>query len=518
MITKEDIKRDLIALGLKRGDLVLVHSALASIGKVDGGADTVIDALLEVLGPEGTLMMPTLYYTGIYKRDESPSLVGTITEVFRKRPGVLRSIHATHSVAAQGPLAEQLIADHDKSPTACGLDTPYGRNATLGGYILLLGCDQDRNTTLHTVEEYADAPWLTNKEARYYDADGVLRSTVIAKYPGPHRDFIGLDRRFREKGIETIGKVGNAVCRLMKAQTMINEALQAFREDPAAVLCDNPNCADCTMQRGKLKAHRLASEDFTLSTILNDPDPDYSMWASLLQTEGISRIEIGPALGARLLAKRPDAVAAQMRNAGLCVASLDAGVGEIALEDDFDYHLQLVERALVLAKALGCEALKAHGFRADRGSGEEGIKLAADRIRKIASMAEAAGVALLLENAPGTCADNLAHCEELIAMVASPNLRVAFNPGNFAAMGENPFLKVYYHGKMKRVIGQLVINDGLWDGTPQLPGRGNGETKELISILRCRSYSGLMTLAPAWEDPDAFKETAQAFWHLLDTM
>ena len=71
---------------------------------------------------------------------------------------------------------------------------------------------------------------------------------------------------------------------------------------------------------------------------------------------------------------------------------------------------------------------------------------------------------------------------------------------------------------MKRLIGQLIVNDGLWDGTRKLPGQGNAEIKELISILRCRSFSGLMTIAPIGEGSDAFHESAEAFWKLLKTM
>lgn len=517
MVTKEDIKKGLIDLGLKGGDLVLVHSALASLGKVEGGADTVIDALLEVLGPKGTLMMPTLS-GGIFKREESPSGVGIITETFRKRPDVSRSLHPTHSVAAKGFLAEKMLADHEKSDTASGVDTPFGRNATNGGYILLLGVDQDRNTTLHTVEEYADAPWLSDRSGQYYDDNGEIHTIHMKKFPGPHRDFIGVDRILRETGVEKIGKVGNAVCRLIKAKEMIQTALAAFEKDPALVLCDNPNCGDCMMQRGKLKAHQLENEDFTLTAIVNDLDPNYAEIARLVQTEGISEIEIGADLGASLLVKKSETVAKSIASSGLKVASLDAKLGRISLADDIEYHLHTADKAIELAKELGCQYIKTRAFIADESFPEGGIKTASVWLKKMAAKADSAGLTLLIENAPGTHFDLLDHCSELISAMGDANFRVAFNPANFAAKHENPFLRVFYRGKMKRRIGQLVVNDGLWDGTRKQPGQGNAEIKELISILRCRSFSGFMAIDPIALGTDAFHETAKAFWKLLENM
>ena len=85
-VTKDQIARDLRALGLENGDVVLMHSALSALGEVEGGADTVIDALLAVIGKEGTLAMPTMS-SGVFRRESTPSNVGRITEVFRQRPG-----------------------------------------------------------------------------------------------------------------------------------------------------------------------------------------------------------------------------------------------------------------------------------------------------------------------------------------------------------------------------------------------------------------------------------------------
>ncbi len=116
-VVKNDIISAVKALGVKPGDIVLVHSSMKSMGYVEGGPDTVIDAFLEVLGKDGTLVMPTLIQTDFANayRDwhlDRPSDVGLLTEVFRKRPEAKRSDQATHSVAAIGKDAVEITEGH----------------------------------------------------------------------------------------------------------------------------------------------------------------------------------------------------------------------------------------------------------------------------------------------------------------------------------------------------------------------------------------------------------------------
>lgn len=154
----EDGLRD---LGLRAGDLVVVHSSLSSFGWVDGGADAVIDALLAAVAPGGTVVMPTLTF-GPYTPENPPPLfdprtragiVGRIPEVFRQRPAARRSLHPTHSVAAMGPLADELTADHELSRTPIGPDGAWGRIAQWGGRILMLGAPLRTCTMMHGPEE-----------------------------------------------------------------------------------------------------------------------------------------------------------------------------------------------------------------------------------------------------------------------------------------------------------------------------------------------------------------------------
>jgi len=113
--TEQRLRRDLEALGVRSGRVLLVHSSLSSLGVVSGGAATVIDALRALLGPEGTLVMPSHTWDRPGRGDfafdigKTPSCVGAISEKFRTMPGAIRSLHPTHSVVALGPKAGSSI-------------------------------------------------------------------------------------------------------------------------------------------------------------------------------------------------------------------------------------------------------------------------------------------------------------------------------------------------------------------------------------------------------------------------
>lgn len=164
-VTKEDIKKALRECGLREGDTVNVHSSLKACGHIEGGADTVIDAFLEVIGKEGTLVMPTLAQKNFETAYEDwtmdrPSDTGLITETFRLRPESIRSDQATHSVAAQGPLAEWLTRDHGKygkrpgvfGDTCFAVCSPWQKLYDMNAKIVLFGVTMHSNTMKHLIE------------------------------------------------------------------------------------------------------------------------------------------------------------------------------------------------------------------------------------------------------------------------------------------------------------------------------------------------------------------------------
>jgi len=247
VVTRRDIVDGLRALGLRVGNTALVHSSLSSLGYVEGGADAVIDALLEVVGLEGTILVPTL--TGsealsadrppIYDPARTPCWTGLVPETFRQRPEAVRSLHPTHSVAAIGARAQDLTSGHEYSITPCGPDSPYGRLVALKGCILFLGVTHHCNTTLHHVEEIVGVPYhmqpgLVAARVRRGNAVEVIH-VMIHRY-GARRDFERLEPLFRERGIQCDGMVGQAHVRLIDAARMVDLAGQALLQDPTLLL------------------------------------------------------------------------------------------------------------------------------------------------------------------------------------------------------------------------------------------------------------------------------------------
>jgi aminoglycoside 3-N-acetyltransferase len=252
-INATDVSNSLARLGIGSGDAVIVHGSLGSMGKVSGGAEAVIQGILELIGPEGTLVMPTLTdITLPYSPESSPSTAGKLTEVLRKMPGAIRSRHPTHSVAAIGAQAQYVTASHENT-TPCGLDSPYGKLCDMHGWVLLLGVDQDRNTAWHVAEDVADVPYSRDLMVKVVEADGTVNRLVkINKFPYGHREFIKWDPWLYEMGLMKVGQVGQAVARLMRADHLLDFALRRLQEDQAAFLCEKPRCIYCLWARSTI--------------------------------------------------------------------------------------------------------------------------------------------------------------------------------------------------------------------------------------------------------------------------
>ena len=150
-------------LGIKNGDVLLVHSSMRGFEAFDGKVTDIISVLQKSIGAEGTLLMPTIPFMGtaieymqsgkIFDVRKTPSRMGMISEFFRRMPEVKRSVHPTHAVAAWGSRANDILLDHDKCETPCGRQSPYGKLLDFNGKILLLGTGIRALTFYHTLEE-----------------------------------------------------------------------------------------------------------------------------------------------------------------------------------------------------------------------------------------------------------------------------------------------------------------------------------------------------------------------------
>ena len=190
IVLKQDILDALLSVGVSKGQTIMVHTSLSSLGFVCGGAQMVIEALIEAVGNEGTIMMPTQSWknldptTGVhweepedwwqlirdnwpaYNKEITPTnTMGAVAEMFRKWPGALRSDHPARSVAAWGKYAEYLTAAHDLS-NIFGDGSPIGKLYELDGLVLLIGVGYDKNTSLHLADVRADYPGMERIKRR----------------------------------------------------------------------------------------------------------------------------------------------------------------------------------------------------------------------------------------------------------------------------------------------------------------------------------------------------------------
>jgi len=161
-VTKDDLVRSLREVGLREGDGVFPHSSLSKFGEIEGGSATVLEALDEVLGPSGLIAMPAFPLVGgaleylstdpVFDVRSTPSTMGALTERFRTSAGAVRSLHPTHSVAARGPGAEELVAGHADAPTPFGEGTPFARMIERGMVQLWFGVGLRIFTLYHAFE------------------------------------------------------------------------------------------------------------------------------------------------------------------------------------------------------------------------------------------------------------------------------------------------------------------------------------------------------------------------------
>jgi aminoglycoside 3-N-acetyltransferase len=242
-----ELEAALRALGLAEGDTLLVHAGFTPWSGFTGTPQDLIERLRRIVGDEGNLLMMSMAYTSsaqAYLERGEPfdvkrtmSRMGLVTEVFRRRRDVHRSLNPVHPVLARGPRAEWLVAEHDATPFSCGEDTPLERLARLDGKILLFDVSYITATFLHHLEHrFRDR--LPAKvyhdemlEATVVAADGTVRQLkthVFEPTAARARDRVWLDLEgeFARRGALRTGRVGNTDLMVMDTQRLIDCAAE----------------------------------------------------------------------------------------------------------------------------------------------------------------------------------------------------------------------------------------------------------------------------------------------------
>ena len=230
-------------LGVGEGDVVIVHSSFDRFEGFRGRPTDVIQCLQRAVGDSGTLMMPTLPFTdtavAYVARSErfdvrrTPSRSGLLTELFRRSPDVVRSVHPTHPVAAWGAKAHALMADHHLAATPCGQGSPFARLLDEDGKILLLGVGVDSRTFFHTVEEVLEptmpfSPFTTEHyDLESRDADGHLlrsRTRLFDPHWSQRRNIDTLVPALRRRGGWKAARTGKLEAILLEAREVLATA------------------------------------------------------------------------------------------------------------------------------------------------------------------------------------------------------------------------------------------------------------------------------------------------------
>lgn len=250
LVLKKDIIDALNKAGVKAGQSIMVHTSLSSLGFVCGGPQIVIEALLECVGDEGTIMMPTQSWKNLdpedgvhweepkewwqairdnwpaYDKNITPTnTMGAVAEMFRKWPGAYRSDHPARSVAAYGKNARYFTENHDLS-NIFGDGSPVGKLYEMDGYVLLIGVGYDKNTSLHLADVRADYPgkhMIKESSAIMEDGKRVWKTYETLYVDG--EDFEEIGRAFEENCSVKKEPLGNGIITFMRQRELVDFAV-----------------------------------------------------------------------------------------------------------------------------------------------------------------------------------------------------------------------------------------------------------------------------------------------------
>ncbi|MBI1279982.1 MAG: aminoglycoside N(3)-acetyltransferase [Anaerolineaceae bacterium] len=237
--------------GLQTGQTVLVHSSLSKLGWVAGGAQAVVQALIQVLGESGTLMMPSFTtqntnpenwkhppqpadWIAIIQANmpafdaatSPPRNMGAIADLFRIWPGTVRSHHPVGSFSARGVHADYLTNNHQLLDEF-GITSPLARLYELDGYILLLGVGHGNDSSLHLAEHRATWPSKHSVvEGSAVLVDGVREWVRFDMLDLDTSDFVTIGEAYEKQAGLIRGRVGQAEVRFMKQRPLIDFAVE----------------------------------------------------------------------------------------------------------------------------------------------------------------------------------------------------------------------------------------------------------------------------------------------------
>ena len=246
MYTKKDLLRELDKIKIDPTGTLMVHISYKSLGDIEGRGSTVLDALIEYMRG-GLLVLPSHTWNNVGTDNpvmdvlHTPSCVGVLPEMFRKRPGTIRSLHPTHSVCALGKDAEAFVAGEEHIATPCGSGGVHYKLWERDAQILLVGVNFTRNTFIHGIEEWDGATGsISDQKTDMYVINHAGQRLYTPQYrhaaPLGSETFAKLEAPAQAKDILVFWRLGVATTRLMRARPLRAMTAEFLRDDPRYLL------------------------------------------------------------------------------------------------------------------------------------------------------------------------------------------------------------------------------------------------------------------------------------------
>jgi len=242
MYTKQDLLSNLSALNIDPAGTLMVHISCRAVGEVEGRGDTILDALSEYMRP-GLLVLPGHTWNNVTADNpvmdvlHTPACVGVLPEMFRKRPGVRRSLHPTHSLLALGAHAEAFLSGEEHIQTPCGKGGAYYKLWERDAQILLIGVSFIRNTYIHGIEDWDHAQGsLSTERSDCYLINHEGNRLHTPQYRHCARlgseTFSKLEPEAQRQGVLSLGRFGDATARIMRARPLRAMVAAILKDDP----------------------------------------------------------------------------------------------------------------------------------------------------------------------------------------------------------------------------------------------------------------------------------------------
>jgi sugar phosphate isomerase/epimerase len=268
---------------------------------------------------------------------------------------------------------------------------------------------------------------------------------------------------------------------------------------------------------------------FVLSGFADEIAPDLAVQLDVLERLDIRHLELRGVWGKNVLALGDDevtAIKAELDRRAMGVSAIGSPIGKMRIDEPFGAHLEAFQRALALAERLGSPYIRIFSFFVPEGQAAAHRDEVMRRLGALLDAARGHAVTLLHENERHIYGDVPARCRDIHETLASPQLRMTFDPANFVMCGVRPFSEAY------PLVGEYVdyvhVKDGLLADRRVVPaGQGDGQVKELLAALRDRGYNGFLSLEPhlaqagefsGFSGPELFGVAVKALRDLLDDL